>query len=176
MEYKALEAIVAVYSDWGLGCEGTQPVVVSEDRRHFANLTKGAAIIVGRKTMEDFPNGKPLANRHNIVLTRSKAEIEGAFTAYSLASALMEASKYERVFVVGGASLYNAMLPGLDRIYVTKVEAMPKSDVFLPNLDESSEWRCTEKGERLCSENGVHYCFCVYERILPYGDELGYSF
>ena len=55
-----MDAIVAVYSDWGIGSEGTQPIVVPEDRRHFAKLTSGSTVIVGRRTMEDFPGGKPL--------------------------------------------------------------------------------------------------------------------
>ena len=55
-----MDAIVAVYSDWGIGAEGTQPIVIPEDRRHFAKLTRGAAVIVGRRTMEDFPGGNPV--------------------------------------------------------------------------------------------------------------------
>ena len=73
-----MDAIVAVYSDWGIGAEGTQPIVIPEDRRHFAKLTRGAAVIVGRRTMEDFPGGKPLKDRENLVITRHADEIEGA--------------------------------------------------------------------------------------------------
>ncbi|MEI3101807.1 MAG: dihydrofolate reductase [Oscillospiraceae bacterium] len=73
-----MEAIVAVYSDWGIGSGGTQPVVLKADRARFKELTMGAAVIVGRKTLEDFPGGKPLKGRHNIVVSRQKLEIEGA--------------------------------------------------------------------------------------------------
>ena len=73
-----MDAIVAVYSDWGIGARGTQPVVLKADRKLFKTLTDGATVIVGRKTMEDFPNGKPLKNRRNIVVSRRDIEIEGA--------------------------------------------------------------------------------------------------
>ena len=73
-----MEAIVAVYSDWGIGAEGTQPIVIPEDRRRFAQLTKGATVIVGRRTLGDFPGGKPLKDRENLVITRHVDEIEGA--------------------------------------------------------------------------------------------------
>ena len=63
-----LEAIVAVYSDWGIGANGTQPVVVKADRRHFREVTGGSAVIVGRRTLADFPGGRPLKGRENIVL------------------------------------------------------------------------------------------------------------
>ena len=73
-----MEAIVAVFSDWGIGSEGTQQVVLKADRRHFRELTDGAAVLVGRRTLGDFPGGRPLKGRHNIVLTRQAVEIEGA--------------------------------------------------------------------------------------------------
>ena len=60
-----MEAIVAVYSDWGIGSGGTQPVVVRADRRHFREVTGSAAVVVGRKTLADFPGGRPLPGRHN---------------------------------------------------------------------------------------------------------------
>ena len=73
-----MEAIVAVYSDWGIGARGTQPIVIPEDRRRFAQLTKGATVIVGRRTLADFPGGKPLKERENLVITRHGDDIKGA--------------------------------------------------------------------------------------------------
>ena len=58
-----MDAIVAVYADWGIGAKGTQPLVIPADRRRFRELTMGAAVIVGRRTLEDFPGGKPLPGR-----------------------------------------------------------------------------------------------------------------
>ena len=73
-----MDAIVAVYSDWGIGADGTQPVVLKADRQRFVELTRGRTVIVGRKTLADFPGGRPLKGRRNIVLTRQNAAIDGA--------------------------------------------------------------------------------------------------
>ena len=91
-----LEAIVAVYGDWGIGADGTQPVTVSADRKHFRDLTMGAAVIVGRRTLADFPGGRPLKGRTNIVLSRTAEPVEGAVMARSAAEALEKAAEYPR--------------------------------------------------------------------------------
>ena len=70
-----MKAIVAVYDDWGIGCNGTQPVAVSADRKFFRSTTAGAAVIVGRRTLEDFPGGRPLPKRLNIVLSRQNIRV-----------------------------------------------------------------------------------------------------
>ena len=67
-----MKAIVAVYDDWGIGANGTQPVVLSADRKFFREMTRGACVVVGRRTLADFPGGRPLPNRENRVLTRDK--------------------------------------------------------------------------------------------------------
>ena len=89
----SMEAIVAVYSDWGIGSGGTQPVVLKADRAHFKELTMGAAVIVGRKTLGDFPGGRPLKGRHNIVVSRQELEIEGAELVHSTEEALAAAAR-----------------------------------------------------------------------------------
>ena len=78
-----MDAIVAVYSDWGIGADGTQPVVLKADRQHFVELTRGKTVIVGRRTLADFPGGRPLKGRRNIVLTRQEISIDGAEIAHS---------------------------------------------------------------------------------------------
>lgn len=83
-----MEAIVAVYSDWGIGSGGTQPVVLKADRAHFKELTDGAAVIVGGKRWAISPGGRPLKGRHNIVITRQDIEVAGAQVAHSTGEAL----------------------------------------------------------------------------------------
>lgn len=158
-----LEAIVAVYADWGIGAHGTQPVVIKADRRRFRELTEGGAVIVGRKTLADFPGGKPLKNRANIVLTRQDLSIENAETAGSVEEALRLAAPHSRVLVIGGESVYKALLPHIGRIYATKIDLEPHSDVFFPDLDADPAWRVAETGED-AEENGVRYRFLTYER------------
>lgn len=159
-----MDAIVAVYSDWGIGQNGTQPIVVHADRRRFREVTEGAAVIVGRKTLADFPGGRPLKNRVNIVLSRSTAEIPGAVVVSDAEGALREAEKQPRTVVIGGASVYTQLMEHIDRVFVTKIEAAPTSDVFFPNLDSDSAWRCVSPGEE-AEEDGIKFRFAVYERV-----------
>ena len=159
-----MEAIVAVYSDWGIGRGGTQPVVVSADRKHFRETTSGSAVIVGRKTLADFPGGRPLKGRANIVVTRRDIEIPGAEIAHSAAEAAALAEKHGRVFVIGGASIYREMLPWCDRAHVTMLGCAPESDVFFPDLDADPAWQVTEEGEPLEHE-GLAFRYVTYERV-----------
>ena len=122
-----MEAIVAVFSDWGIGSEGTQQLVLKADRAHFRELTAGAAVIVGRRTLADFPGGRPLKGRHNIVLTRQDLSVEGAEVAHSAEEAAALAAKYPRALVIGGASVYRQLLPWVDLAHVTQIDLAPSS-------------------------------------------------
>ena len=158
-----MDAIVAVYSDWGIGDGGTQPVVLKADRRHFRSLTDGSAVIVGRKTLADFPGGKPLANRFNIVVSRQGINENGALVVHSTGEALDAAEDFEQCFVIGGASVYMQFFNYLERVYVTKIDIEPQSDSFFPNLDRNPEWECVSQ-EPWEEEDGIRYCFCTYEK------------
>lgn len=159
-----MEAIVAVFSDWGIGADGTQQVVLKADRKRFREVTADAAVLVGRRTLGDFPGGKPLKGRHNIVVTRQPIEIEGAEVVHDTAEALAAAEKQERCLVIGGASVYRQFFPWMDRVYVTKIDLAPASDSFFANLDADPAWVCAEEGPWQ-EENGTRYRFCVYERV-----------
>ena len=158
-----MDAIVAVYSDWGIGDGGTQPVVLKADRRHFRSLTDGSAVIVGRKTLADFPGGKPLANRFNIVVSRQGINVDGALVVHSTGEALDAAEAFEQCFVIGGASVYMQFFNYLERVYVTKIDTEPQSDSFFPNLDRNPEWECVSQ-EPWEEEDDIRYCFCTYEK------------
>lgn len=158
-----MDAVVAVYSDWGIGAKGTQPLVIPADRVRFRELTTGHAVIVGRKTLEDFPGGRPLPKRHNIVITRQEIDVEGAAVVHSMDEALAEAAKYAHCFVIGGASVFEEYFPHLTRVYVTKIDAAPHSDAFFPDLDASADWACVA-AEPWQEHDGVKFQFCVYER------------
>ena len=158
-----MEAIVAVNADWGIGRDGTQSVVLKADRAHFRELTAGAAVIVGRRTLEDFPGGRPLKGRHNIVITRQAIEIEGAEVVHSTEEALAAAARWPRCLVIGGASVYRQFFPYLDTVHITKIDLAPESDSYFPNLDELADWRC-EAGDWQ-EEDGLRYCFCTYRKI-----------
>lgn len=158
-----MELIVAVYDDWGIGRDGTQPVALSADRKFFRQTTKGAMVIVGRRTIEDFPGKKPLPGRVNIALTRTQQEIPG-FTVCTSPEAAAELAKSEdRCFVIGGGSIYRQMLPFCDTAYITKVHCTIDSDTYFYNLDEDPEWHLDsilQSGE----EDGIAYEMCLYKR------------
>ena len=159
-----MELIVAVYDDWGIGKDGTQPVALSADRKFFRETTRGATVIVGRKTLADFPGGRPLPNRVNVVLTRQNIEIDDVVICHSPEEAAKLAQNADRAIVIGGGSVYKQMLPFCDTAYITKVHATPESDTFFPNLDEDTQWKLAEvlqEGE----ENGIAYKTCLYKRI-----------
>lgn len=159
-----MDAIVAVYADWGIGDGGTQPVVLHADRKHFRALTDGAAVIVGRKTLADFPGSRPLKGRHNIVLTSQTPDIPGAEIVHSVEEAVGAARAQERCLVIGGASVYRQMFPYIHRAFVTQIDLTPTSDSFFPNLDEAPGWMLAE-AEPWQEEDGIRYRFCTYERI-----------
>ena len=158
-----MELIVAVYDDWGIGKDGTQPVALSADRKFFRETTKGAMVIVGRKTLADFPGGRPLPNRVNVVLSRQDIAIEGVEICHSPEEAVALAKTAQRAMVIGGGSIYRQMLPYCDTAYITKVHTTPVSDTYFPNLDADPHWELSEvllSGE----ENGINYEMCLYKR------------
>ena len=158
-----MELIVAVYNDWGIGRDGTQPVALSADRKFFRETTRGAMVIVGRKTLADFPGGRPLPNRVNVVLSRQNVDMEGVELCHSPEEAVQLAKTAPRAMVIGGGSIYRQMLPYCDTAYITKVHATPLSDTFFPNLDNDPDWTLAEvllSGE----EYGIGYEMCLYKR------------
>ena len=158
-----MDLIVAVYDDWGIGKNGTQPVALSADRKFFRQTTKGAMVIVGRRTLEDFPGKQPLPGRINVALTGSEREIPGFTLCHSPVQVLELAKNHGRAFVIGGGSVYREMLPYCDRAYITRVHVTPESDTFFPNLEKDSQWFLAEtlqSGE----ENGISYEMQLYRR------------
>ena len=158
-----MNLIVAVYSDWGIGRDGTQPVALSADRKFFRETTRGATVIVGRRTIEDFPGKKPLPGRVNLALTRSAEEIPGFTLCHSPEEAVEMAKDAEKSFVIGGGSIYAQMLPYCDTAYITRVHANPGSDTFFPDLDQDENWyldQILQSGE----ENGIAYEMLLYKR------------
>ena len=158
-----MELIVAVYDDWGIGRDGTQPIALSADRKFFRETTRGAMVIAGRRTIGDFPGKKPLPGRVNVALTRSGSELPGFTVCGSTEEAIELAKKADRAMVIGGGSVYRQLLSACDTAYVTKVHTTPESDTFFPNLDDADDWYLAEvlqSGE----ENGISYEMCLYKR------------
>lgn len=158
-----MELIVAVYDDWGIGKDGTQPIALRADRKFFREQTRGAMVIAGRRTIGDFPGQKPLPGRVNVALTRSSAEIPGFMVCHSPEEAVELAKTAEKAMVIGGGSVYRQMLDFCDRAIITKVHVTPESDTFFPDLDVHPQWELAEilqSGE----EEGIAYEMCIYRK------------
>ena len=158
-----MELIVAVYEDWGIGAGGTQPVALTADRKFFRETTRGAMVIVGRRTIEDFPEQKPLPGRVNVALTRGNPDLPGFTVCHSPEEAAELAKTAQRAMVIGGGTIYKQMLPLCDTAYVTKVHCRPESDTWFPNLDADPDWYLAEilqSGE----EDGIAFEMCLYKR------------
>lgn len=158
-----MNAIVAVEENWGIGQNGDLLARISADLRRFKELTIGHAVILGRKTLQTFPGGRPLTGRENLIMsTAMDAAPEGAKVFRDLGSLLADAPK--DAFVIGGASVYCGLLPYCDRVYVTKIHKSFPADAFFPNLDDKGDWQVTET-EGPFEENGLRFSYVTYERV-----------
>lgn len=161
-----MNLIVCADSQWGIGKQGKLLVDIPEDKHFFRDKTMGGVVLGGRKTMEGLPDGKALAGRQNVVLSRQKEyRLEGADTVHSIEEVLELMSHYQdrECFVIGGGTVYQEFLPYCEYAYVTKVDAVYGADTFFPNLDELTDWervRVSEEEDYL----GLKYCFWEYRR------------
>ncbi len=147
----------------GIGKDGDLLQRISADMKYFREKTTGNVLVMGRKTLESFPNKKPLPNRVNIVLTKNKDyQAEGVVLCHDLAElpAVLKNYAGKQVFVAGGGTVYAQLLPQCERAYVTKIYQTYPADTAFPNLDENPDWELEEKGE-MQEEKGVRFSFVV---------------
>ena len=160
-----LSEIVAVCDDWGIGLGGGMVVENREDMRHFVACTTGHPVIMGRKTLESFPGGRPLKNRRNIVLTRDRSfSPEGAEVVHSVEEALSAVADEKEAWVIGGGQVYELLLPHCEKAVVTRNHCVRESDTFFPNLDSDPAWKVDEVREGSITPDGVPFDFATYRR------------
>lgn len=158
-----MDCIVAVDQNWAIGKDGDQLVYIPEDLKRFKALTTGHPVILGRKTMATFPGGRPLKGRRNLILSRSPDFApEGAEVYASLDKLLAQAP--EDAFVIGGASVYNALLDRCGAAYVTKIGRAFPADCFFPDLDRDPAWTLAEESAPM-EYRGVPFTYATYRRI-----------
>lgn len=165
-----LHAIVAVCDDWGIGLDGGMVVENRRDMRHFVACTKGHTVLMGRRTLESFPGGRPLPNRRNVVLTRDASFArKGVEVAHSIEEAL-ELIADDQTWLIGGGALYHALIGRCATAEVTKNHCVRPADTYFPNLDEDASWRLAaahthdENGDPLVMPEGVAFEFDTYVR------------
>ena len=158
-----MELIVAVDQNWAIGRGGDQLIYISQDLKRFKTLTTGHPVILGRKTLDTFPGGRPLKGRRNLILSRSPGFAPEGAEVYPDLDALLAAAP-EDSFVIGGASVYRALLDHCSTAYVTKIEAaFPAADCWFPDLDSRPEWRISEESESQ-EEDGVKFRYVTYRK------------
>ena len=157
-----MNVIAVVDQNWAIGKEGDQLIYISQDLKNFKALTLGHPVILGRKTLATFPGGRPLKGRRNLILSRNPDFAPEGAEVYPDVDSVLKAAP-EDAFVIGGASVYNALLDACDTAYITKLDAQWPADCWFPNLDEKDEWVQVETSEPM-EEKGVTFRFTRYER------------
>ena len=161
-----MKAILSADRNWGVGYQNRLLVSIPSDMKFFRQTTTGKVVVMGRKTLESFPNGQPLKNRTNIVLTSNPDyKVKDAVIVHSKEELLKTLEQYdsENIYIIGGESIYRMMLPYCDTVFVTKIDRAFQADTFFPNLDEMEEWQMTEEGEeQTCFD--LEFRFTKYER------------
>lgn len=161
-----MNLIVAVDSNWAIGNKNNLLIRIPNDHKFFRQETTGKVVVLGRKTLETFPQGMPLMNRTNIILSRDKElNVKGALVAHSVEELMEMLKEYDEkdVYVIGGESIYRQLLPYCKVAHVTRIEHSYEADSFFPNLDEDEEWKVTERSDEQTYFD-ITYEFVKYQR------------
>ena len=162
-----MKLIAAVDKNWAIGNKGQLLVSIPQDQKMFRNETMGKVIVMGRKTLESFPNGLPLKNRTNIVLTHDHTyKVPGAVVVHDMDELHEELKKYDSqdIYVIGGETIYRQLLDECDVAHITKIDYAYDADAYFPNLDERPEWKITADSEEQTYFD-LEYYFYRYERV-----------
>ncbi|MBR2528337.1 MAG: dihydrofolate reductase [Blautia sp.] len=163
-----MKMIVAADRNWGIGKDNRLLVSIPADMRMFRQNTRGKVVVMGRKTLESFPAGRPLKDRTNIVLTRNPSwKVEGAVIVHSVEELDEELKKYppEDVYCIGGESIYRLLLPRCSYAQVTRIDYSYDADAYFPDLDQMPEWEITGMSEEQIYFD-LPYHFVIYERKI----------
>ena len=165
-------AIAAADKNWGIGNKGKLLVSIPKDMRFFRDATTGHTVVMGRKTLESLPGGRPLRDRRNIVMTKNPGyRCDGAVVVHSkeeLMEVLSEHDAYperesggdqkdDRVYVIGGGSIYRELLPLCDEAYITRLDYSYEADTYFPDLDADPGWELAGEGEEETYYDLIYY-------------------
>lgn len=161
-----MKLILAADERWGIGRDGGLLCHLPGDLKYFKSMTMGKTVIMGRVTLQSLPGGRGLPGRRNIVMTRdcgfSSENCEIAHTVREL-DALLEGTPADDVFVIGGASIYEQLLPKCDTCYITRIYEDFGADRSFCDLDGDPHFDC-EPVSDVQEENGIRYRFYIYKR------------
>lgn len=158
-----MKAILHADREWGIGKDNSLMFSIPEDMKFFRQTTSGNAVVMGGNTLRSFPGGRPLKNRVNIVLSRTLGKRDDCIVVDTFEKLAGEILRYDtdRVYVIGGACIYDMLLPYCDEVLVTKVDAVGGADTFFRNLDEDGDFSLVSRSDAVES-NGYTLHFCTY--------------
>ena len=162
-----MNLIAAVDSNCAIGKNNQLLVRILMDQKFFRETTTGKVVVMGRKTLESFPNGLPLKNRTNIVLTHNpNYSVKDAIVVHSLDELHEELKKYnsEDIYVIGGEKIYEQLLDECDVAHITKIDFEYDADAYFPNLDENPDWEITGDSEEQTYFD-LEFYFYRYEKV-----------
>lgn len=171
-----MNAIVAVDNNYGIGYKDNLLAKIPGDMKFFRETTMGHVVVLGRKTLAGFPKAQPLKGRTNIVISgNAEYEVEGAVVVHSKEELLAKLKGYDDddIFIIGGGSVYEMMLPYCKYVYLTKIKNSYTADTYFPNLDNMDNWKVVEETEEYDYDDGNSsgkYAFFKYENenVLTY--------
>lgn len=164
-----MQLIVAVDKNWAIGNGNKLLVRIPEDQKFFRETTMGNVVVLGRKTLAEFPNGMPLKGRTNIILSSNPDfVVKDAIVVHSEAELFEELKKYDsnQIFAIGGESVYNMLYEYCDTAHVTKIEYSYQADKYFPNLDKETSWELTGDSDEHTYFD-LEYYFYRYENRNP---------
>ncbi len=162
-----MNLIAAVDENWAIGNKDDLLVRIPADHKAFRQETTGKIVVLGRKTIETFPQGLPLKNRTNIILSTNKNyQVKDALVVHGLEELFACLKDYDTkdVYVIGGESVYRQLLPYCDTAHITKIDHAYEADAYFSNLDELPEWEITADSEEQTYFD-ITYHFLKYERV-----------
>ena len=162
-----MNLIAAVDENWAIGKNNQLLVSIPADMKFFRTTTTGKVVVMGRKTLESFPNGLPLKNRTNIVLTHDKSyKVKDAIIVYSMDELWEKLKKYDSddIYVIGGESIYRQLVDACDVAHITKIDFAYDADAYFPNLDEKTDWELTADSEEQTYFDLIYH-FLKYEKV-----------
>lgn len=162
-----MNLIAAVDKNWAIGKDNGLLVSIPADMKFFRETTTGKVVVMGRKTLESFPNGLPLKNRINIVLTTDHSyQVKDAVIVHSKEELEEELQKYnsEDIYVIGGESVYRLLLDACDTAHITKIDYAYEADAFFPDLDENPDWEIVADSEEQTYFD-LEFYFLKYQKV-----------
>ena len=162
-----MNLIASADQNWAIGKDNQLLIHIPEDMKRFRRMTTGNVVVMGRKTLESFPNQAPLKDRVNIVMTRNTDyQPKGVVVVHSVEELEKELEKYntDDVFVIGGDSIYKQLLDLCDTAHITKIDYAYEADSYFPNLDEREDWKMVEESQEQTYFD-VIYTYQTYKRV-----------